>query len=171
MKARLALAVLATGLTVFACDDEDATAPANTALVFTTDLSADSVRPAPVDAPASGTGSFTMTTGTSTIFDPNSTERKIVTYSISVADLSGEAAGAAIHGPADENSVAALLVPLSVTADDTTGLIISGTFTATTDPAVSIDSLLTLLQTSNLYVVVRTAANPNGEIRGQIRPQ
>ena len=171
MKARLALAALVAVTTVFACDDDDATAPANTALVFTADMSADSVKPAPVDAPASGTGSFTVTTGTSTVFDPTSPERKIVTYSVSVGDLSGEATGAAIHGPADENSIAPTLVQLTVSSADSTGLVVSGNFTATGDPAVSMDSLLTLLQTSNLYVVVRTDANPAGEIRGQIRPQ
>ena len=171
MKARLALAALVAVTTVFACDDEDATAPANTALVFTADMSADSVRPTPVAGDAAGTGSFTVTTGTSTVYDPNSTERKIVTYSISVGDLTGDATGAAIHGPADENTVATTLVGLSVTSADSTGLVVSGTFTQTANPSVSMDSLLTLLQTSNLYVVVRTAANPAGEIRGQIRPQ
>ena len=123
MKVRLALAALAAGLTVFACDDEDATAPANTALVFTADLSADSVVP-PVDAEATGTGSFTVTTGTSTVFDPTSPERKIVTYSVSVGNLSGEAISAAIRGPADVSTTAAILVPLTVTSTDTTGLIV-----------------------------------------------
>jgi hypothetical protein len=170
MKVRLALAALAAGLTVFACDDEDATAPANTPLVFTADLSADSMVP-PVDAEATGTASFTMTTGTATVFDPNSLERKIVTYSISVGDLSGEAVSAAIRGPADVSTSAPILVPLTVTSTDTTGLIISGTFTATSNPAVSIDSLLTLLRGSNVYVSIQTEANPLGELRGQIRPQ
>jgi hypothetical protein len=112
--------------------------------------------------------SFTVTTGTSTVFDPNSPERKIVTYSISVGDLSGEATGAAIRGPADVSTTAAILVPLTVTSTDTTGLIVSGTFTATANPAVSMDSLLTLLRAGAVYVNVQTDANPLGEIRGQI---
>lgn len=170
MKVRLALAALAAGLTVFACDDEDATAPANTALVFTADLSGDSVVPS-VDVEASGTASFTVTTGTSTVFDPSSPERKIVTYSISVGELSGEATSAAIRGPADVSTTAPILVPLTVTSTDTTGLIVSGTFTTTSDPAVSMDSLLTLLRAGAAYVDVQTDANPLGEIRGQIRPQ
>jgi hypothetical protein len=170
MKVRLALAALAAGLTVFACDDEDATAPANTALVFTADLSADSVVP-PVDAEATGTGSFTVTTGTSTVFDPTSPERKIVTYSVSVGNLSGEAISAAIRGPADVSTTAAILVPLTVTSTDTTGLIVEGTFTATSDPTVTMDSLLTLLRAGAVYVNIQTDANPLGEIRGQIRPQ
>jgi hypothetical protein len=32
------------------------------------------------------------------------------------------------------------------------------------------DSLLVLLRNGNAYINIHTAANPDGEIRGQIRP-
>jgi hypothetical protein len=63
---------------------------------------------------------------------------------------------------------AGIIVPLTVTGTGTSGNIISGTFTSTGNAAVSMDSLLVLLRNGNSYVNVHTAANPDGEIRGQI---
>ncbi len=169
MKARLAMAVLALGMAAVSCGDEDeSTAPAFTPLVFRADLDGASQRPTAVDVPAAGTGTFSVTTGISPFFDPTSDERKLVTYSITVGDLSAGAVEATIHGPADDNSVADVLVPLTITSTDSAGLIINGTFGSTTNPAVSIDSLVNLLRTGNAYVNIRTAAFPEGEIRGQI---
>jgi hypothetical protein len=74
-----------------------------------------------------------------------------------------------IHGPADECTAAGVLVPLTVTSTDTLGVIASGTLTTTSNPAVSMDSLLVLLRTGKAYVNIQTAAFPDGEIRGQIR--
>ena len=171
MKARLAMAALALGFAALSCEDNDSTAPALTALVFESDLTGDAMRPTAVDVPASGTGSFTVTTGTSTVFDPQSPERNIITYSVAVADLSGKVIEANIHGPADENSAGAILVPLTITSTDSVGLVIAGTFTATSNPAVSMDSLLVLLGNGSAYINITTLAHPGGEIRGQIKPQ
>lgn len=169
MKAPLTMAVIACAVAMISCGDDDPSAPALTPLTFNVALSGDNNRPTPVDVPASGTGSFTVTTGNSPFFDPASQDRKIVTYSLSVAEMSGSAVEVNIHGPADDNTAAGILVPLTVTSTDTIGLISNGTFTTTTDPAVSMDSLVSLLRSGNAYVSVRTAAFPEGEIRGQIQ--
>jgi hypothetical protein len=169
MKARLAFAALAIGFVAVSCGDEDSTAPAYTPLVFTADLDGAAERPTAVDVPAAGTGTFSVTTGISPFFDPTSTERKIITYSVAVGDLSAGATEAHIHGPADESTAAGVLVPLTITSTDSVGVILTGTFTATTNPAVSVDSLVNLFRTGNAYVNIHTAAFPDGEIRGQIR--
>jgi hypothetical protein len=171
MKARLAMTILALGAGALGCSENESTAPAYTPLVFTADLDGSAQRPTAVDVPATGTGTFTVTTGTSPFFNPTSDERKIITYSLAVGDLSGQAVKAQIHGPADEGAAADVLVPLTVTSTDSVGVIASGTFTATSNPAVSMDSLVSLLRTGNAYVSIQTAAFPAGEIRGQIRPQ
>lgn len=50
------------------------------------------------------------------------------------------------------------------------GVIVSGTFTAANLPAgVTLQSLKDLLLGGNAYVNVHTSANPQGEIRGQLR--
>jgi hypothetical protein len=163
MNARLAMAAFGLSVAMVGCGEDDVSAPALTPLPFTVDLE-------PIgDAEGSGTGSFVFTTGSSPFFDPNSDDRKIVTYSVTVGDLSGDAVAAHIHGPADENSSADILVPLTITNQDSVGLITQGTFTFTTNSAVSMDSLFTLLSNGSAYVDIHTAAFPNGEIRGQIR--
>ena len=170
MKAPLTMAVIACGVAMIACGDDDPSAPALTPLSFTVALSGENERPTPANVPASGTGSFTITTGISPFFDPSSQDRKIVTYSLNVAELSGPAVEINLHGPADENTPAGVLVPLTVTSADTIGLVSNGTFTATSNPAVSMDSVVSLIRSGNAYVSVRTAAFPEGEIRGQIMP-
>lgn len=169
MKARLAFTALALGFGVLACEDDESTAPAYTPLVFTAELDGSAQRPTAVDVPATGTGTFTVTTGTSPFFNPTSDERKIITYSVTVGDLSARALRAQIHGPADASTAAGVLVPLTITSTDSLGVIASGTFTSTNNPAVSMDSLVSLLRTGNAYVNIQTAAYPEGEIRGQIR--
>lgn len=169
MRIRPVLAALAMGFTVIACgDDDDPTGTANTVLQFTSQLTGEAERPTPVTTGGSGTATFGATTGTSPFFDPLATGPKSITYSITVAGLSGEAVEANIHGPADANSVADAIVPLNITSPDTTGLIINGSFASTGNTAVSVDSLLTLMRAGLAYVSIRTAANPAGETRGQI---
>ena len=157
------------GFTVIAGgDDDDPTGTANTVLQFTSQLTGEAERPTPVTTGASGTATFGATTGTSPFFDPLATGPKSITYSITVAGLSGEAVEANIHGPADANSVADAIVALNITSPDTTGLVINGSFASTGNTAVSVDSLLTLMRAGLAYVSIRTAANPAGETRGQI---
>lgn len=165
MRARLAMAAAFLGIAALGCEGDDVSAPAFTPLNFTVNLEG----AASANIPASGIGTFAFTTGSSPFFDPGSDERKIVTYSITVGDLSGDVVSAHLHGPADENGTAGVLVPLTITDADSVGLISNGTFTSTTSSAVSMDSLLTLFNRGQVYLDIHTAAFPNGEIRGQVR--
>ena len=167
MKARLALTALLTlgALTAAACDDDDnPTGGGGTTETFSATLTGDAERPTPVVTTATGSAGFTLVTGTGT--NPTRT----VTYSVTVNGLSGPATAAHIHGPADTDNAAGIIVPLTVTGTGTTGSIVSGSFTATGNATVSMDSLVVLLKNGNAYVNVHTAANPDGEIRGQIHP-
>ena len=163
MKARIAMAAAALGIAALGCGEDDVSAPAFTPLSFSAELEGDA------DVTATGVGSFAFTTGSSPFFDPGSDDRKIVTYSLTVGDLSGDVVSAHIHGPAEENATADILVPLTITSRDSVGLISNGTFTATTSSTVLMDSLLALFRRGGAYVDVHTAAFSNGEIRGQIR--
>lgn len=67
-----------------------------------------------------------------------------------------------IHGPAPADSSAGVIVPIPAIA---VGQVIAASaFTG----KVSYDSLLVLLRNGRAYVNVHTAANPGGEIRGQL---
>lgn len=103
---------------------------------------------------------------------------RVLTYTLGYSDLGAVATNAHIHGPAGVNGVAEVLldfenVPVGSTGGLTKGT--SGTATGRIDlslaitPAVSGDSLVTLLQRNQLYVDVHTSANPGGEIRGNLR--
>lgn len=102
-----------------------------------------------VNTPASGLGTF-MLVGTQ------------LTYTVSFRGLSGPATGAHIHGPAGIGQNAGVLVGLSVPA--TTAGTVSGTASLT--PAQ-----LAAIVDGQTYVNFHTAANPGGEIRGQILAQ
>lgn len=70
-----------------------------------------------------------------------------------------------IHGPADATVSAPVIVAIPAIALGQT--IAATAFTG----AVSYDSLLVLLRNGKAYVNVHTAANPAGEIRGQLTRQ
>jgi hypothetical protein len=59
---------------------------------------------------------------------------------------------------------------LTITSQQTGGLISNGTFIGTENSQVSGDSLVVLLTNGRAYVDIHTAANPGGEIRGQAFP-
>lgn len=104
-------------------------------------------------------------------------------YSVSWAGLTGAATGAHIHGPADSNTIAGVLIDFSAPPAGTTGqsilLTASGSAsgnvpvsaTSAITPTVNGDSLQKLLHAGLLYVNVHTVAHPNGEIRAQLRRQ
>ena len=94
------------------------------------------------------------------------------TYTISYTGLTGNLTGAHIHGPAAPGVNAGILVPFTVpTGGAPASGTLTGTFSATSNAAVSIDSLEGLMKNGNSYVNLHTAANPGGEIRGQIAQQ
>ena len=166
MKARIALTTILAlaAVSVAACDDDDPTGGGTITQSFTATLSGDAERPTPVVTTATGTAGFTAT------INQGSGGLLTITYSVSVEGISGTASAAHIHGPAGVDDAAGIIVPLTVSGTGTSGAIITGSFTTTGNAAVSMDSLLVLLRNGNSYVNVHTAANPDGEIRGQIRP-
>ncbi len=96
-----------------------------------------------------GTGTFDAT------FD---TQTKAFNYTLTFDGLTGPATAAHIHGPATRKESAGVVAPLG---DKNPTSPVSGSVTLTDDQAKALAS-------SKLYVNVHTAANPSGEIRGQI---
>jgi hypothetical protein len=92
-----------------------------------------------------GTGTFTYDAATHTL-----------NYNVTYEGLTGPAAAAHIHGPADPGGNAPPVVPFPSAASP-----ISGTATLTDAQAADLDA-------GKWYVNVHTAANRGGEIRGQI---
>ncbi|WP_019586216.1 CHRD domain-containing protein [Deinococcus apachensis] len=141
---RLPLSALAgLALTLTACGQfENTTA-------YSANLSGANERPA-VTTPATGQTSLTLQGRTLTV---------VGTFQ----DLSSAATMAHIHGPADENTNAPVLLPLTidqVTNGARSGRI-SGIFTLT-------DQQVEWLNNRQLYVNVHSETHPNGEIRGQV---
>jgi len=107
---------------------------------------------------AVGTATFTLT-------------GKTLTYVVTVSGLSGNAAASHIHvGAANANGN--IVFPFNAAAVQS-GQVASGTVDLTQPVSngttmISGDSLLTLLNSGQLYTNVHTAAWPAGEIRGQI---
>jgi hypothetical protein len=82
-------------------------------------------------------------------------------------DLSGNAMSAHIHGPADANSTGPIFCTLTVPAA-TSGSISGGEGAGSCSTIELTDALVTQFEQGMFYVNIHTAANPNGEIRGQL---
>ncbi|MGI9077007.1 MAG: CHRD domain-containing protein [Gemmatimonadaceae bacterium] len=109
----------------------------------------------PIPAVTNGTG-----TAQFTVFGP------VIQFQITHANLTTSVVGAHIHAPADVNTNAAVLVPFPVVAG---AVQTTGSFSSTTNPNISLDSLKVLMRAGLAYVNIHTVTNPAGEIRGQIR--
>jgi hypothetical protein len=94
-----------------------------------------------------GTGEITAT------FDPAT---KRLSWNGSYSNLTGPVTAAHFHGPAKPGENAGVLVPATVTASPFTG-------EATLDDTKASD-----LEAGRVYFNIHTAANPKGEIRGQV---
>lgn len=107
-----------------------------------------------------------------------------LSYSVTWTGLTGAPTGAHIHGPADSNSTAGVLInftalpagsfqasPSVMTAAGSSSGNVNVKSTAVILPTVSGDSLVKLLNAGLLYVNVHTAANAAGEIRTQLKKQ
>ena len=89
------------------------------------------------------------------------TATKKLTYSATYKDLTGPAAAAHFHGPADAKTNAGVVVPVPAPASG--GLVSPLKGEATLTDAQAAD-----LAAGKWYFNVHTAANKGGEIRGQV---
>ena len=97
---------------------------------------------------SAGTGSVTATYDSGT---------KVLTWDGSYAGLSGPATAAHFHGPAEAGKNAGVEVPIPNAGTSP----VEGSATLTDAQAADLTG-------GKLYVNVHTAANPGGEIRGQV---
>lgn len=84
------------------------------------------------------------------------TETKTLTYSVTYTGLSGPAMGAHFHGPVEAGKNAGIVLPFKTVQSP-----IQGTATLT-------EAQATDLLGGKWYANIHTAANPGGELRGQM---
>ena len=149
------MAAIVASATVLACDDNNNTLLPTTT-TFVTTMNGAGENP-PKNVPGVGTATIVKSAG-------------VYTFTINFSGMSGPLTGAHIHGPAPTGVNANIIVPFSVAGAGTSGTL-TGTFSSTNTAAISNDSLDVLMRTGNAYVNLHTAANPGGEIRGQLLQQ
>jgi CHRD domain len=115
------------------------------AMTYTVELSGANTNP-PIETEATGTAEVT--------FDPAT---RVLTWSVTVEGLSGDATAAHFHGPAAADANAGVVVPI-----DHAVMPMAGEATLTEEQATQLTDGL-------WYINVHTAANPGGEIRGQVQ--
>jgi hypothetical protein len=84
------------------------------------------------------------------------TETRALTWTVTYADLTGPAVGAHFHGPSEPSKNAGIVLPFKTVQSP-----IQGTATLTESQAAD-------LLAGKWYANVHTAANPGGELRGQM---
>ena len=99
----------------------------------------------PNSSPASGTAQATL-----------NTETKVLTWTVSYKDLTGPAVGAHFHGPSEPGKNAGIALPFKTVQNP-----IEGTATLS-------DAQVTDLLAGKWYANIHTAANPGGELRGNM---
>jgi hypothetical protein len=87
------------------------------------------------------------------------TDTKFLTYTITYSGLTGPAMGAHFHGPSEAGKNAGIVLPFKTVQSP-----IQGTATLT-------DSQAADLLAGKWYANIHTAANPGGELRGQMRKE
>lgn len=126
--------------------------PQATAVPLTAPLTGLSERPTPITNSATGAGFFSL-------------EGNTLTFSVNYGSLTGPATAAHIHGPTNTAQNAGVLIDLAPFNGGAFGT--SGTFSGTRILTAAQRDMFLNGQT---YLNVHTAANPGGEIRGQIAP-
>ena len=96
-----------------------------------------------------GTGKMDATFDTAT---------KALNYTLTFDGLTGPATAAHIHGPGTRAQNAGVVAPLGAKGSTSP---VTGSITLT-------DDQVKMLKSAKLYAKIHTAANPGGEIRGQI---
>ena len=81
---------------------------------------------------------------------------RVLTWTVTYADLSGPALGAHFHGPSEAGKNAGIVLPFKTVQSP-----IEGTATLTEGQAAD-------LLAGKWYANIHTAANPGGELRGQM---
>ena len=99
----------------------------------------------PNSSPATGKAEATL-----------NTETKVLTWAITYKDLTGPVVGAHFHGPSEPGKNAGIVLPFKTLQSP-----IEGTATLTENQAGD-------LLAGRWYANIHTAANPGGELRGQM---
>jgi hypothetical protein len=147
------MAAIVASATALACgSDNNVLTPTTT--TFTTTMNGAGENPAK-NVPGTGTATIVKSGGS-------------YTFTINYTGMSGPLTGGHIHGPAGIGVNAAVIVPFANANGAAASGTLTGTFTSTNSPTISNDSLDVLMRTGNAYVNLHTAANPGGEIRGQL---
>ena len=126
--------------------------PKTTAIALSASLSGAAERPDPVDSPATGTGLFAL-------------DGRLLHFSINFAGLRQGANNAHIHGPADTETPAGVLIDLVPHNGGswTTNGTLAGTVALT-------DAQRAAILEGRTYVNIHSPFKGSGEIRGQIAP-
>jgi Cu/Zn superoxide dismutase len=149
------MAAIIVSATALACGSDNTTTLPTT-VTFGTTMNGAGENPAK-NVPGTGTATIVKSGGT-------------YTFTINYSGMTGPLTGAHIHGPAGTGANASVIVPFNTAGAGASGTL-TGTFTSTNTAAISNDSLDVLMRTGNAYVNLHTAANPGGEIRGQLLQQ